>query len=75
MTRLSEELQEAQIEPRLGDTVALESQRDTKRPRVGVVLAAGLSSRMGSNKMLFELDGESVLPGFNGRLSDLFALT
>jgi molybdenum cofactor cytidylyltransferase len=29
----------------------------------GVLLAAGLSSRMGSNKMLFELEGESVLRG------------
>lgn len=27
----------------------------------GVLLAAGTSSRMGSNKLLFELDGESVL--------------
>ncbi len=27
----------------------------------GILLAAGMSSRMGSNKMLFELDGESVL--------------
>jgi molybdenum cofactor cytidylyltransferase len=32
-------------------------------PVAGVVLAAGLSSRMGSNKLLFELDGESVLRG------------
>jgi molybdenum cofactor cytidylyltransferase len=30
-------------------------------PVAGVLLAAGTSSRMGSNKMLFELDGESVL--------------
>ena len=29
----------------------------------GVLLAAGTSSRMGSNKMLFELEGESVLRG------------
>jgi molybdenum cofactor cytidylyltransferase len=27
----------------------------------GILLAAGTSSRMGSNKLLFELDGESVL--------------
>ncbi len=27
----------------------------------GILLAAGTSTRMGSNKMLFELDGESVL--------------
>jgi molybdenum cofactor cytidylyltransferase len=29
----------------------------------GILLAAGTSSRMGSNKMLFELGGESVLRG------------
>lgn len=29
----------------------------------GILLAAGTSSRMGSNKMLFELEGESVLRG------------
>lgn len=29
----------------------------------GILLAAGTSSRMGSNKMLFELNGESVLRG------------
>ncbi len=32
-------------------------------PVAGILLAAGTSSRMGSNKMLFELDGESVLRG------------
>jgi molybdenum cofactor cytidylyltransferase len=30
-------------------------------PIAGVLLAAGTSSRMGSNKMLFELEGESLL--------------
>src|ERR1700709_1073488 len=30
-------------------------------PVAGILLAAGTSSRMGSNKMLFELEGESVL--------------
>ncbi len=29
----------------------------------GVLLAAGTSSRMGSNKLLFELEGESILRG------------
>lgn len=29
----------------------------------GILLAAGTSSRMGSNKLLFELEGESVLRG------------
>ena len=32
-------------------------------PVAGILLAAGLSSRMGSNKLLFELGGESVLRG------------
>jgi molybdenum cofactor cytidylyltransferase len=32
-------------------------------PVAGILLAAGTSSRMGSNKMLFELNGESVLRG------------
>jgi molybdenum cofactor cytidylyltransferase len=32
-------------------------------PVAGVLLAAGTSSRMGCNKMLFELGGESVLRG------------
>ena len=32
-------------------------------PVAGILLAAGTSSRMGSNKMLFELGGESVLRG------------
>ncbi len=37
--------------PRAGDAV----------PVAGILLAAGTSSRMGSNKMLLQLDGESVL--------------
>lgn len=32
-------------------------------PIAGILLAAGTSSRMGKNKMLFELNGESVLRG------------
>jgi molybdenum cofactor cytidylyltransferase len=32
-------------------------------PIAGILLAAGTSSRMGSNKMLFELAGESILHG------------
>jgi molybdenum cofactor cytidylyltransferase len=32
-------------------------------PVAGILLAAGTSSRMGSNKLLFTLDGESVLRG------------
>lgn len=32
-------------------------------PVAGILLAAGTSSRMGKNKMLFELNGESVLHG------------
>jgi molybdenum cofactor cytidylyltransferase len=34
---------------------------DREGPVAGILLAAGMSSRMGSNKMLFELEGESVL--------------
>jgi len=34
---------------------------DREGPVAGILLAAGTSSRMGSNKMLFELEGESVL--------------
>ena len=36
---------------------------DREGPIAGILLAAGTSSRMGSNKMLFELNGESVLRG------------
>lgn len=34
---------------------------DREGPIAGILLAAGTSSRMGSNKLLFELEGESVL--------------
>jgi molybdenum cofactor cytidylyltransferase len=36
---------------------------ERKGPVAGILLAAGTSSRMGSNKLLFELNGESVLRG------------
>lgn len=36
---------------------------DRNGPVAGILLAAGTSSRMGRNKMLFELNGESVLRG------------
>ena len=36
---------------------------DRGGPVAGILLAAGTSSRMGRNKMLFELNGESVLRG------------
>ena len=36
---------------------------ERKGPVAGILLAAGTSSRMGKNKMLFELNGESVLRG------------
>ena len=34
---------------------------DRQGPVAGILLAAGTSSRMGSNKLLFELEGESIL--------------
>jgi molybdenum cofactor cytidylyltransferase len=37
-------------------------------PVAGVLLAAGTSSRMGTNKLLLELDGESVLRGTARRM-------
>ena len=45
----------------------------------GILLAAGTSSRMGSNKLLFELNGESVLRGsvrraLAGGLSPVFVV-
>jgi molybdenum cofactor cytidylyltransferase len=36
---------------------------DRSGPIAGILLAAGTSSRMGSNKLLFDLSGESVLRG------------
>jgi molybdenum cofactor cytidylyltransferase len=52
---------------------------DRTGPIAGILLAAGTSSRMGQNKMLFELHGESVLRGaarraLEGGLSPLFAV-
>ena len=38
-----------------------ERNRRETAPVAGILLAAGTSSRMGSNKLLFELDGESLL--------------
>jgi molybdenum cofactor cytidylyltransferase len=48
-------------------------------PVAGILLAAGTSSRMGNNKLLFELNGESVLRGaarraLAGGLSPLFVV-
>ena len=48
-------------------------------PVAGILLAAGTSSRMGSNKLLFELHGESVLRGaarraLAGGLAPLFVV-
>ena len=41
----------------------MQSERNGREtaPVAGILLAAGTSSRMGSNKLLFELDGESLL--------------
>lgn len=41
---------------------------DRSGPVAGILLAAGTSSRMGRNKLLLELDGESVLRGTAKRL-------
>lgn len=38
-------------------------QAERKGSVAGILLAAGTSSRMGSNKLLLELNGESVLRG------------
>jgi molybdenum cofactor cytidylyltransferase len=40
-----------------------EQRSDRGGPVAGILLAAGTASRMGSNKLLFELNGESVLRG------------
>jgi molybdenum cofactor cytidylyltransferase len=40
-----------------------EQRGEVGRPVAGILLAAGTSSRMGCNKLLFELAGESVLRG------------
>lgn len=45
-----------------------DSPADRSGPVAGVLLAAGTSSRMGRNKLLLELDGESVLRGSAKRL-------
>ena len=52
---------------------------DRSGPIAGILLAAGTSSRMGSNKLLFELNGESVLRGaarraLAGGLAPLFVV-
>jgi len=44
-------------------SVEISESSDRTGPVAGILLAAGTSSRMGSNKMLFELGGESVLRG------------
>jgi molybdenum cofactor cytidylyltransferase len=48
--------------------MASERPADRSGAVAGVLLAAGTSSRMGTNKLLLELDGESVLRGTAKRL-------
>jgi molybdenum cofactor cytidylyltransferase len=51
-------------EPARGERAALAEKRGERAALgdiAGVLLAAGTASRMGSNKLLFELDGESLL--------------
>ena len=66
MTLPPDEMQGARFEPPLGDPSALGAGHETTRPRVGVVLAAGLSSRMavatgGGSKALLRVGGLSLV--------------
>ena len=59
-------MQGTQSEPRAGDASLPEARPETTRPRVGVVLAAGLSSRMaektgGGSKALVRVGGLSLI--------------
>jgi 1L-myo-inositol 1-phosphate cytidylyltransferase / CDP-L-myo-inositol myo-inositolphosphotransferase len=61
-----DEIEGARREPHLGDASAPEGRPQTTRPRVGVVLAAGLSSRMavatgGGSKALLHVGGLSLV--------------
>jgi len=66
MTLPPDEMQGARFEPPLGDPSALGAGYETTRPRVGIVLAAGLSSRMavatgGGSKALLHVGGLSLV--------------
>lgn len=66
MTRLPDAMQEAGFETHVGDAAGIEGWPENTRPRVGVVLAAGLSNRMalatgGGSKALLRVGGLSLV--------------
>jgi CDP-L-myo-inositol myo-inositolphosphotransferase len=76
MTRPVDEMEDARAAPRLGDASGLKPRSDITCPRVGVVLSAGLSSRMagatgGGSKTLLRVGGLSLVERAIRRLLSL----